>query len=398
MRQILAKIFTPFFAKKFTKFFMLCAEKFKISAKILTLKKSSFFRVKTDKISAKIFTPFFIKTRFLSQIFTLFFIITSAVFIVSCGTQREYYEPKKIQGKLSYDARLKSSIINSNLEFATLKNREVLSENGIIAHFKLEKGYKLLKFEEDEFVVADDSGNLKILDENSEELFSHKFDAEVLSVALNGDDYAALLADNTIILANRSLGIKMQQTLTAAPAQDARVASPHFMDTLVIFPSLDGKVIVVDKNSEKIVRDVIVSSGDFFNNVIYLAVVDDMMIAATATKIIVISSDQTFSYIEDIRNVALGKKAIYIFGKNGNIIKTNLRLEKQKEKKFRYAIYNEAIVFKNHLYVFEKTGYLIRTDLNLANERVWRLKGAVDEKGFMKKGKFYYDNKILNLP
>lgn len=156
--------------------------------------------------------------------------------------------------------------------------------------------------------------------------------------------------------------------------------------------------LVMIKKSEKIVRDVIVSSGDFFNNVIYLAVVDDMMIAATATKIIVISSDQTFSYIEDIRNVALGKKAIYIFGKNGNIIKTNLRLEKQKEKKFRYAIYNEAIVFKNHLYVFEKTGYLIRTDLNLANERVWRLKGAVDEKGFMKKGKFYYDNKILNLP
>lgn len=353
---------------------------------------------KNSKNLAQIFAPFFAKnaknSKNLAQISALFF----ALFFIACGTQREYYEPSKIDGKLKYDKKLASSIIETNLEYATLKNRQVLSEKGIIKHFKLEKGYKLLKFEDSEFIVADKNGEFKILDENSEEIYTHKFDAEVLSVALSGDDYAVLLADNTIILANRSLGVKMQQSLTAAPAQDSRVASPHFMDTLVIFPSLDGKVVVVDRASEKIVRDVIVSSEDFFNNVIYLAVIDDKMIAATAKKIVVITPEQTFSYTEDIRNVTLGADAIYIFGKNGNIIKTNFRLEKQKEKKFRFAIYNESEVYKKHLFVFEKTGYLLKMDLNLANEQVFRLKGAVDEKGFMKKGRFYYDNKILNLP
>ena len=170
-----------------------------------------------------------------------------ALLFCACGTKREYYEPpEKLDGKLSYESRLSSRIKDTNLDYAFLKSDEVLDKNGLIKHFKLPKGYTLLKFEASEFVIADKSGNLKILDENSEEIYAHSFDAAVLSVALNGDDMALVLADNTIILINRSLGVKFSQTLTPAPAQDKRVASPHFMETIIIYPTLDGKLVVVD--------------------------------------------------------------------------------------------------------------------------------------------------------
>lgn len=315
----------------------------------------------------------------------------------ACGTKRQYFEPEKIEGKLSYDEKLKSKIIDTNLDFARLRNNQVLDKNGVIDDFVLEKGFTLLKYEADEFVIADKDGNLKIVNVLGEELYAHKFDAAVLSVALSGDDIALVLADNTIILANRSLGVKMSQTLTSAPAQDSRVASPYFLDTIIVYPSLDGKLVIVDKSAQKVIKDVVVSSEDFFNNVIYLDIVNDMMIAATAKKVVVVSPTQTFSLDEDIRNAVVADNFIFIFAKNGNIIKTNLKLNKLVEKKFKFAIYNESSVFNKHLYVFEKTGYLIKSDLNLENIQVFRLKSAVDEKSFMKEGKFYYSNKILNL-
>lgn len=322
-----------------------------------------------------------------------------ALLFCACGTRREYYEPpEKLDGKLSYDEKLDSKIIETNLNFATLRNDKVLSKDGIIKDFELEKNFRLLYYEADEFVIADKDGNLKITNAQNEELYSHKFDAAVLSVALSGDDMALVLADNTIILINRSLGVKFSQTLTPAPAQDSRVASPYFMDTLIVYPTLDGKLVVVDRASQKVLRDIVVGSADFFNNVIYLNITNDLMIAATSKKIVVVSATETFSYNEEIRSAVVAGNFIFIFAKNGTVIKTNLQLEKIAEKKFKYAILNQSSVYNGFLYVFEKTGYLIKSDLNLEQTQVFRLKSATDEKGFMKDGRFYFANKILNLP
>ena len=325
--------------------------------------------------------------------------ILAAFILSACGTKREYYEPPKVlDGKLSYTSELQSSIISANADYAVLKNGEVLDKGGVIRHFKLEKGFKLLKFEGGEFVLADNNGNLRILDENAEKIFEHKFDAAVLAATMEGDDIALILADNTIVLTNRSLGVRFSQTLTAAPARDMRVASPYFLNSIIIYPSLDGKIVIVDRASLKVARDVVVSSEDFFNNVIYLSVVDELLIAATPRRVVVVSSEQTYKFDEELRTIVVAGGSIFIFGKNGNIIKTNLALNKQKEKKFKYAIYNEASVFNEALFVFEKTGYLFKMDLNLENEKIYRLKKAVGEKAFMKEGKFYYDDKVLNLP
>lgn len=325
----------------------------------------------------------------------IFFIII--LLFSACGTKRQYFEPEKIDARLSYDSRLRSSIKFSNDDFSVLNNGQILDKNGLVENFILEKNFRILKHEYSEFVIADDFGNLKIIDENADEIYSHKFDAAVLSVALNGDDLAMVLADNSIVLVNRSLGIKFLQTLAPAPAQDIRVASPIFLTNIIVFPSLDGKLNVLDLATLKIVRSVVISNDEFFNNIIYLKITHNKMIAASPNRIVVVDDMQHFSLIEEIRTVFVYDENIFIFAKNGNIIKTDFKLNKLLEKKFKFAVYNEIDIFNGHLYVFEKTGYLIKSDLNLENIKVYRLSGAVGEDTFMQNGKFYYSNKILNL-
>ncbi|TQR33097.1 hypothetical protein DMB92_03830 [Campylobacter sp. MIT 99-7217] len=319
------------------------------------------------------------------------------LFLCACGTKRQYYKPEKVVGKISYDERNKSKITNTNLNFAKLKNSQSLSKEGIIENFKLEKGYTLLKIEDGEFVIADDNGNLKIVDENAQESYSHKFDAAVLGVDLRGDDLALILANNTIVVANKSLGIKMSQTLSEANGQDSRIPAPIFLDTLIVFASLDGRLIFVDSTSLKIHKDIIVSSENFFNNIIYLNIINDRLIAATAKKVLIYTPNSTYSFDAEIKNVNVHENFIYILTKDGNIIKTDSNLKKITEKKLKFAIFNKSQIYDNALYVFEKTGYLIKSDLNLENMQVYRFKNAVNEKSFMGEDKFYYSNKILNL-
>lgn len=190
----------------------------------------------------------------------------------------------------------------------------------------------LLAYQDGEYFTADNNGNLKIFDNSYNEIYSFQFDASVVGVASNGDDLALVLANNTIVLANRSLGIKFSQTLTSAPAQDSRTANPIFLDNIIVYPTLDGKILILSRNNLQIIKDVVISAENFFNNVIHLSVIGDKLIAATAKKIIVVSPARTLYLDADIKDVALSDDGIFILEKDGTIIKTDYNLRKIAEK------------------------------------------------------------------
>ncbi|MCW1360755.1 hypothetical protein [Campylobacter sp. US33a] len=319
------------------------------------------------------------------------------LFLLSaCGTKRQYYNPEKIQGDINYNESLNANIIDWNLHSAKLADGRVISKEGLIKDFKIQKGYILLKIKDNEFFIADNDGNLKIIS-NNEEVYSYKFDAAVLGVDSEGDELALILADNSIVLANRSLGIKFSTTLSVASAQDNRVAAPYFLGGIIIYPTLDGKLIIFNRNDLRIVRDVVVGTENFFNNVIYLDIIDDKMIAATSKKVIVVSPNRTLYLNEDIKDIAVSGQNVFIFTKDGTIIKTDFNLRKITEKKFQFAIFIKNTIYNDMLYVFEKTGFLIKSDLNLENIEVYKIDNLVDQKSFIGNDKLFYSNKILNL-
>ncbi len=175
------------------------------------------------------------------------------------------------------------------------------------------------------------------------------------------------------------------------------------MNELVIFPTLDGKLLVVDTNEKKVVRDVVVSSEKNFNNVIFFNIIGNKLVAATPTK--VVSINPTFANFldADVVDIIFIKDGIYIFTKDGRIILTDTDLKVLKEKKFPFARF-VGVIYGKFIYAIEKEGYLIATDVNLASSNVFQFSAPFYGLSSTIEGFVYtsgdsrcYDNKQIKL-
>ncbi|MBX1935205.1 hypothetical protein I9Q28_06965 [Campylobacter lari] len=324
------------------------------------------------------------------------FIIT-LIFFSACGTKREYYQPTQLE-QLPYNSKnINGKIVNFNNNIAQLNNNTFIDNKGNITALKIDKNYNILNIRQEEILIADNDGNFKILNLQGEELFSHKFNESVVSANVDGDDIALILASNTLVYANKNLGIRMLQNLGTAYTQDSRYANPYFLNTIIIYPMLNGKLAILNKSTLKVSKEILVSSEEFFNNIIYLHVKNDTMVAATAQKIIVVTPNRTLYLNENIKEVNINDKEIFILTKDGRVIKNDYNLRKIDEIKFQFALFSKSTLYNDSLYIFEKTGYLIKLNTNLKDFTVYKLNEAIDKKSFMANGKFFYHNKVLQL-
>lgn len=330
---------------------------------------------------------------------TILAAVLCAAVLAGCSTKRQYFEPTDVQNEKISENRLPSSIATASLNGAVLKNGMVITKNGLLApEIKLPKGSTLLNYGDGKFISSDLNGNLVVENSSNEILFQRSFNQAVVSAALEGDKLAALTAGNVIYLIDIATNeVLLEFESSNVYAQDSRVAAPLFMSSLVIFPTLDGKIMIVDKSQGRILRDVIVSSEQFFNNVISLNVVNDTMIAATGKRIVSINPEKTVYFNGEIKDVVINGEHVYILLKDGKIVLSDLNLKKIKDAYFKFAIFSSATVYNGSLYIMEKTGYLIKTDLALDNAKIYELSDEVESQIFAGAKEFYYDDYSLEL-
>ena len=330
---------------------------------------------------------------------TILAAVLCAAVLGGCSTKRQYFEPTDVQNEKISENRLPSSIATASLNGAVLKNGMVITKNGLLApEIKLPKGSTLLNYGDGKFISSDLNGNLVVENSSNEIFFQRSFDQAVVSAALEGDKLAALTASNVIYLIDITTNeVLLEFESSNVYAQDSRVAAPLFMSSLVIFPTLDGKIMIVDKNQGRILRDVIVSSEQFFNNIISLNVVNDTMIAATGKRIVSINPEKTVYFNGEIKDVVINGEYVYILLKDGKIVLSDLNLKKIKDAYFKFAIFSSATVYNGSLYIMEKTGYLIKTDLALDNAKIYELSDEVESQIFAGAKEFYYDDYSLEL-
>ena len=330
---------------------------------------------------------------------TILAAVLCAAVLGGCSTKRQYFEPTDVQNEKISENRLPSSIVTASLNGAVLKNGMVITKNGLLApEIKLPKGSTLLNYGDGKFISSDLNGNLVVENSSNEILFQRSFDQAVVSAALEGDKLATLTASNVIYLIDIATNeVLLEFESSNVYAQDSRVAAPLFMSSLVIFPTLDGKIMIVDKSQGRILRDVIVSSEQFFNNIISLNVVNDTMIAATGKRIVSINPEKTVYFNGEIKDVVINGEHVYILLKDGKIVLSDLNLKKIKDAYFKFAIFSSATVYNDSLYIMEKTGYLIKTDLALDNAKIYELSDEVESQIFAGAKEFYYDDYSLEL-
>jgi len=331
------------------------------------------------------------------RILNTFILGLLALFLLSgCETKRQNFEPPTIAGDIDYDGSLPSSIIDVSRSGATLENGQIITEDGLI-DVKLPLGFTFTGNSKEHYIGISRDSELIVVDKNSMTIYNNKFKSIVASASLQNNMLAVVLGNNTFIL----IDIKNDKVLFTQKgdnivALDSKIAAPYFLTGLVIYPTLDGKLIIVDLKTYKVIRDVVVRSEKFFSNVIYLDVLGDRLVAATKKRVVSISP-KTMTYLdEEIKDVIILKNRVLVFTKDGQIVLTDSDMKVLKRKKFKFASFAGSIYGK-FVYVLERGGYLIATDLDLMSSNVYELPDDITDFVFTTKDKLYYKDSYFKL-
>ena len=324
-------------------------------------------------------------------IFLISFLL--ALFFSACST-KEVYEPKKVSGEWKQYAAMDSEIVDRSSNVALLENKKVLTKNGEL-NVTIADNQRIISLSDGWVLVSSIDGNLTLISENNTAVTKNfELKNTIASASVSGDMLAVLFADDEIALydiPSKSLLFKEQSG--ASIASDMRIVNPYFMKGLVIFATLDGKIIIVSTKMKKKLRTVIVSSADYFNNIIDVNLLENKIIASTDTKMLSLTKKELRQKYE-IRNITYGKKEIFITTKQGEVIALTPDLQVISKVKFPFAHFLGLINKGENLYALEKEGYLIVINKKTFDYKVKKV--DIDE-GFVFTGKdlFYVDDKEI---
>jgi len=322
----------------------------------------------------------------------------SLLFFVSGCSEKHYFEPEDIKGRIQYDGELPAEIAEVGYSGATLKNGQVITQKGL-QNYHLPKGYRFINSYND-FVVA--AGDCK------PNIVYNKKTNEIIKLNLKRRIVAAMFIPDTtklaFVLEGNSYGIydfKEQKIVSKyqsdkAISADIRIANPMLLADLVLIPTLDGKLVIMEKKGGKRVREIVVGKGEDFNNIIFLKVIGNRLVAATPHRIISVSPKIMDAQNMEISDVLFVKDGIYILSKDGTIYLCDESLKILAEKKLPFAHFVGAI-YGEFIYVVEKEGYIIALDLNLASANIFEIPDEIENWFYSTKDTFYYEKYLFKL-
>ncbi len=326
-------------------------------------------------------------------------IISIVLFIFLFGgcSSKSLYEPKNIAGYVSYDGTLPASIVDVTRSGATLENGQIISKQKGLLDIYIPKGDRFLNILQDKVIYTSPTGKLSIKDKNNKIIFTHNFSNMIASASLKKNILALVFADNSIAAYDMDKKeMIFSKKLDDVYALDARLVAPYFLGKLIVYPTLDGRLVIVNTPNFQVIRDIVVSSKPYFNNIIFLDVLDNRLVAATQNRVISIDPKSVAFMNVGVKDVVFLGNRVFVFTKDGKIILTNSSLKKLKEKKFKFANFSTAI-YGEFIYVIEKNGYLVATDKDLITTNVYKLPDSIDALMFTTKDALYYDNKYFKL-
>ncbi|OCL83362.1 hypothetical protein [Arcobacter porcinus] len=317
------------------------------------------------------------------------------LFLLSGCSGKKYYEPTDVEGGFEVSKKsMKSSIKSMNKVGGTLDSGVFISELGL-SEIKLTKNFDFINLTDDKKIIA--TNNLdKILIDNIE----INTENPVVAASLVGDRLAVIYSNNSVELfdinSNKTL---FKEYFSLSLANDVRVTNPLFMGSLVLFPTLDGRLIIVSLVSNEIVRNIAVDPDNEFKNIIALGLLnnEETLIVASSNKILSISPRDTISKEYNIRDIIFKEDKVYLANIEGEIIKMNSSLDEESIVKFKYAKIL-ALAYKESLYALESQGYLINLDKNLDSEKVYKFKFNNEKRVLSIDNKLYFDKSYIELP
>ncbi len=319
-------------------------------------------------------------------------------FSVNGCSEKNYFEPSRIDGVVEYDGELPAPIVETGYRSATLANGDYITSSGVQSA-RLPDGYRYIAGSGDLVVAAGDcKPNILYDTKNSKSteialprrVVAALFipDTEKIAFLLEGNSYGIYdYAKNEVVVKYES-----DRALTA----DIRIASPMMLENLILIPTLDGKLVILSRESGAKVREIIVGKGDEFNNVIFLDVIGERLVAATPHRIISVSPKLMDALDMEISDIVFVKEGIYILSKEGVVYRCDNELKILNSKKFPFAHFVGAI-YGEFIYLIEREGYVIATDTELSGAHVFKIPDRIESWFFATKDTLYYDRYYFKL-
>ncbi len=324
------------------------------------------------------------------------FLLFVSLFLLSACSSKSKYEPTEVVSTLKYDANMKSQLMNVSRDGATYANGMLVTKERGLLKNKLEKDFRFIFDSGSHLLVAREDGTVRVL-LNGETRFENKFDFALSSGAIRKNLLALVFSNNTLVLYDMKAKKELyREALEPTFANDARLANPIYLNDLVIFPTLDGRLLIMDSIKKIVLRDVAISDKELFNNVIFLEEKDNVLVAATATKVISINPKSINTKRIDVKDVLYDSGILYIFTKTGRVLLTDLNLNIKKEIKFPFAMFS-AVMGTEKLYIVEKSGYLIEIDKDLENPKVYELPSEINKPLFSFKNRLFFGQHFLKI-
>jgi len=327
---------------------------------------------------------------------SLLLLVVATLFFSGCSS-KQYFEPEQTYPASQVTSTYTGTIVDLSRDGATLENGYYIDRRGLES-VNVGKGYRFLSENGTYLLAGNAEGKLKIINKHTKKILR--------TVALNIPIVSASIHDGIIayILNNNAFGIYrisddkkiLENRSEATFAIDTRAASPLFIDSLVVMPMLDGKLIVMDSRNPVDAKVIYLSSDKIFNNVIYLSRTGDTLIAATPKKLIAVGVEGQVEYRANISDVAVTGSTIYLFTKEGEIVKLNRMLEVVAKKKFKYAYYVASTAFGGKVYALDQQGSLIVLSSDLKQYRIYDV-DSTESPVFIGGTKLYKDGKIITL-
>jgi uncharacterized protein YcfL len=323
-------------------------------------------------------------------------ILALSIFILlllSGCSSRQYYEPND-SSSLDVDSiNLDSTIIDLNNDGATLENYSYVSKIGVLNHIK--KGYKFLNYNQDTLIASDNNASIYIKNDESEIILT--FDSNIVSATKFENLLAFGTVNNSINLYDiKKKEILFKEYLKPSILNNIKIANPIFLNSVVLYPTLDGKVVIVDIKDKTIVKTINIDPKSDINNIIFLDQIGDALVAATSKKLFTFVNGKVNIKEFDIQSIVIDTEFIYVATLDGEIVKYNIELKQLASQKFKFAKIN-ALAIGKYLYAVESQGYLLRVNKDFKAVKVFDFSYDEKEKVIAIKNKIYFEDEYIIL-
>ena len=314
------------------------------------------------------------------------------IIFTGCST-KQYYEPEDTSSFKEDTIDLDASIIDLNSDGATLENDQFISKTGIIRNTK--ENYKFLNFSDGTILASDSNGSIYLNNQMTDSIIH--FDKNIIAAAKSKNLLAFISIDNSITLYNLDTKqVLFKNYLKSSIINNIKIANPIFLSSVVLYPTLDGKIVIVNLEKNTVIKTINIDPKSDINNVIFIKEVNDTLIAATTKKLFTFVNSKVNLKDLDVQNIIVNKNNIYVATLDGEIIKYDFSLNKLASKKFKFAKIN-ALAFGTSLYALESQDFLIRISEDFKDAKVFDFSFDEEEKVIAIDNKIYFDDEYIIL-